>query len=118
MKRHFLLISFLLLFIVVIAGYFLSSDIQAIYIRATKLDSIGHIIGFFLLSWLLCSVGRFPLINIIITLSIYAGLTELAQLYLGFRNGELSDFFADLVGIGFFAVIKWGATLYRRQQRI
>ena len=81
MKRHIFLIAFLVLFIVTIAGYFLSSDLQAVYLRATKLDSIGHITGFFLLTWLLSSIGRFPLINIVITLSIYAGLTELAQLY-------------------------------------
>ena len=37
----------------------------------------------------------------------YGAVTELSQLYLGFRNGEISDFIADVLGISLYMAIKW-----------
>lgn len=59
-----------------------------------------------MLSWLVHSLIKVPLTITILTLSFYGGLTELGQLYLGFRNGELIDFLADVAGILFFAFTK------------
>ncbi|MEW6990103.1 VanZ family protein [Colwelliaceae bacterium 6441] len=82
-------------------------DFQAIIKRSTQTDSIGHIISFFMLTWLLSGVFKFPIFNLGTCLVLYAALTELGQLYLGFRNGEISDFLADVFGIALFMMIKW-----------
>jgi len=69
-------------------------------------------IGFFILAWLLHGIFKFPVLSISICLVFYAALTELGQLYLGFRNGEISDFIADIVGITLFIGIKWLRMVY------
>jgi VanZ family protein len=99
-----LLLTFILIAILV---SIIAHDFKAIVFRGTQLDSIGHLIGFFILIWFLHGVLKFPLLNVFICLVLYAALTELGQLYLGFRNGEISDFIADLVGMSFFVMIKW-----------
>ncbi len=75
-------------------------------IRYPQIDTIGHFTSFFMLSWLVHSLIKVPLTITILTLSFYGALTELGQLYLGFRNGELIDFLADVAGILFFAFTK------------
>ena len=62
------------------------------------LDKTGHFIGFFLLSWILDTILKLRVITSIISIIIYAGLTEVTQEFLGFRNGQLSDFIADALG--------------------
>ena len=104
----------LIIFIVSVSAYFIFDELRAVVFRGTQIDSIGHIISFFLLTWLLNGIVKLPLINCVITISIYAAFTELGQYYLGFRNGEISDFFADLVGIALFAILRWAVTLYRQ----
>ncbi|GHE94771.1 VanZ family protein [Thalassotalea profundi] len=116
MNRHYQLLIVLIILISSFCAYFMLDDLRAIVFRGTQIDSIGHIISFFLLTWLLNGIFKLPLTNCVITISIYAALTELGQYYLGFRNGELSDFFADLVGIALFALLRWGITIYRQSR--
>ncbi|XQW84364.1 VanZ family protein [Thalassotalea piscium] len=116
MNRYYQLLIILVLFIVSISAYFLVDDLRVIISRGTQIDSIGHLTSFFLLTWLLNGIAKFPLINCMLTLSFYAALTELGQYYLGFRNGEISDFFADLVGIALFSILRWGFIIYRQNK--
>ena len=74
--------------------------------RSPQIDTIGHFISFFVLSWLAISVIKLPLLTTFFTLFFYAGLSELGQYYLGFRNGEFSDFFADVGGIILYILLK------------
>lgn len=110
-SQHHLL--FLLIFLLLLLSVnLLSHDLKAIIFRGTQIDSIGHMIGFFILPWFLHGVFRFPVINLSLCLVFYAALTELAQLYLGFRNAEFSDFLADIVGITCFVAVKWLKVVY------
>ena len=62
------------------------------------LDKTGHFLGFLFLTWLVHSIVKLDLKLIVITLCIYAGLTELGQSYLEFRSGQVTDFIADVLG--------------------
>lgn len=107
------LLLFLFIIILIITGVsILANDLDAIISRGTDIDSIGHMLGFFLFTWFLNSICRLPLITLSITLIFYAALTELGQWYLGFRNPEFSDFIADTVGITIYVVIKWLQLMY------
>lgn len=79
-------------------------------------DTWGHLIGFFALTWLLHGVFKIELTNTCICLIFYGAFSELGQLYLGFRNGEFLDFFADVAGILLFTAAKWGYIMYDRSQ--
>ena len=109
-RQHLLLLLTFILITIFVS--IIALDFKAIIFRGTQLDSIGHFIGFFILIWFLNGVLKFPLVNIFICLILYAALTELGQFYLGFRNGEISDFIADIVGISFFVIIKWLKLVY------
>ncbi len=61
---------------------------------------------------------KLPLPLTVITLIFYGALSELGQLYLGFRNGEISDFFADTAGIIFFALCKYIYTCIFKRNKI
>ena len=114
-SRQPLLILFIIILLIIALGVS-SNNIDSIIERGTKIDSIGHILGFFLLTGILHSVIKLPLINLSICLIIYAGLTELGQLYLGFRNAELCDFIADLVGIALYVGCKWLFIIFGKQK--
>jgi VanZ family protein len=116
-SRHLLLLI-LISIIVITIGAFISDDVHKILLRAIEIDSIGHFLSFFALTWLLNSLLKFPLLNLSICLIFYAALTEIGQFYLGFRNGEISDFLADVVGISLFVFIKWSIIVYggKKQQ--
>ena len=108
-RHHFLF------FLVIILGLFLlvfSSEIRTTLFKNTQIDTVGHFIGFFCLTWILHSLAKFPLFTTVITLIVYAALTEVGQHFLGFRNGEFRDFAADVVGILFFALLKWIHMVY------
>lgn len=62
------------------------------------LDKTGHFLGFLLLTWLVNTLIKIDLTPTIITLCVYAGLTEIGQSYLGFRSGQFTDFIADVLG--------------------
>ncbi len=105
-----------LLFITIIAIILISSvvllspntlGLSTNYIRFPKIDTIGHFTSFFLLTWVVHSLVKLPLKIAVVTLIFYGALTELGQLYLGFRNGEFIDFLADVAGILFFVLMKW-----------
>ena len=95
--------------------YFLSDDFRRLAFRSTQIDSIGHIIVFFTLAWILHSILKLPLINISLTVIFYGALTEFGQFYLGFRTGEFNDFFSDVIGVTLFCVIRWSIFIYRNR---
>ena len=69
------------------------------------LDKTGHFFGFLLLTWLVNTLIKVDLTLIIITLCVYAGLTELGQSFLEFRSGQFTDFIADVLGCLCYALI-------------
>ncbi|MBA6291944.1 VanZ family protein [Colwellia sp. MB3u-70] len=95
--------------------YFSSEDLRRIAFRSTEIDSIGHIISFFCLTWVLHSIVKLPLFNTMLTVAFYGILTELGQYYLGFRSAQVSDFISDLIGIALFGVIRWVILIYRNR---
>lgn len=111
MKIRHHLTFFILIISAAILLFFVSesllpSELKKIIFRSPQIDTIGHFISFFILAWLAHSLIKLTLFETLITLSFYGALSELGQYYLGFRNGEFSDFIADIVGIGLFILLK------------
>lgn len=104
-KNHHLLLLFCIIFIAIIFSFIPGFNEQLV--ENTKIDTIGHFIGFFLLTWLIRALVKLPISVIAMTLIFYAAASELGQAYLGFRNGEFTDFVADIMGIGSFIFIHW-----------
>ena len=92
-----------------------SSEVRDTVFKNTQVDTIGHCIGFFILTWVLSSLVKLPMQPLIIALIVYAGLSEIGQYYLGFRNGEMKDFVADVIGILLFAFFKWVWLVYGKK---
>jgi len=115
MKSRYHLSILVLIVILFFCLYFSSVDFRRLAFRSTEIDSIGHIISFFCLTWVLHSILKLPLFNTLLTVAFYGLLTELGQLYLGFRSGQLSDFLADLIGIALFGIIRWSILMYRNR---
>ena len=79
------------------------------------IDTLGHFVGFFFLTWLVfLTLIKFStanssltqlMINLALSMIVYAALSELGQYVLGFRHGEVSDFIADLLGIITFTLL-------------
>ena len=84
-------------------------------VESTRIDTIGHFIGFFLLTWLLTTFIKLPTSIAALTLVFYAAASEFGQAYLGFRNGEFSDFVADIIGVTCFIFILWCKSIYQRK---
>jgi len=112
----------LIFFILIVTGaslLFFSSElllpdaIKKLIFRSPQIDTIGHFIGFFVLTWLVSSILKFSLLNTLFTLSFYAALSELGQYYLGFRNAEFSDFFADIAGVSLYLFLKYTYLRYK-----
>ncbi len=113
-KLHYV---FIFLLIVFSSSIIYSSDeVRTVLSQYTKIDKVGHFIGFFFLTWLLSNTLKLPLVNLTLTLILYAALTEIGQHYLGFRNGEFKDFIADVLGILTFMLIKWCVVIYAEKQ--
>ncbi len=116
--RHHL--TFFILIISAAVLLFFSSELllpvelKKIVFRSPQIDTIGHFIGFFILAWLIHSLIKLTLVETLITLSFYGALSELGQYYLGFRNGEFSDFFADIAGISSFILLKLLYLAYKK----
>jgi len=116
--RHHL--TFFILIISAAILLFFSSELllpaalKKIVFRSPQIDTIGHFIGFFVLAWLVHSLIKLTLVETLITLSFYGALSELGQYYLGFRNGEFSDFFADIAGISLFILLKSLYLIYKK----
>lgn len=111
--HHFL---FFLTLLLVAIGLTFSGEIRNIVFRNTQVDTIGHFIGFFCLTWVLSSFAKLPSWPLTVSLVAYAALTELGQYYLGYRNGEIKDFVADLTGIFLFILIKWVWLVYGKSR--
>lgn len=112
----------LIFFILVLCGaslLFFSSElllpeaIKKLVFRSPQIDTIGHFIGFFILTWFVSSILKLSLLNTFYSLCFYSALSELGQYYLGFRNGEFSDFFADIAGISLYLFLKYIYLLYK-----
>jgi VanZ family protein len=117
-RHHFLFLFIIVCLIIslLFSDVLLSAELRKAIFRFPKIDTIGHFITFFSLTWVVHSIIKIPLKITILTLTFYAGLSELGQAYLGFRTGELTDFLADVVGILFFASLKWLFQLWRNKQ--
>lgn len=113
-KIHYAFILLLIIFSSLII--YNTDEVRSVLSQYTKIDKIGHFIGFFFLTWLLSHTLKLPLVNLSLTLILYSALTEIGQHYLGFRNGELKDFVADVFGILTFMFIKWCSVIYSKKQ--
>ncbi len=115
--RHHL--TFFMLILLGASLLFFSSElllpeaIKKLVFRSPQIDTIGHFIGFFVLTWLVSSVIKLSLLNSLFTLFFYAALSELGQYHLGFRNGEFSDFFADITAISLYIFLKYTYLRYK-----
>ena len=112
-------LAFFIIIVFSAALLFFSSElllpeaIKKLVFRSPKIDTIGHFVGFFVLTWLVSSILKLSLISTLFTLSFYAALSELGQYYLGFRNAEFSDFYADIVGITLYLLLKYAYLKYK-----
>ncbi|WP_353517084.1 VanZ family protein [Thalassotalea sp. SU-HH00458] len=107
MKTRQPLIILLLIIFTIMLLTFASFDLHVIIEQSLQLDTIGHFLGFYFLTWFLHKNLSLPLLNICLCMIFYAAVTELSQMYLGFRKGEMSDFIADIVGISLYLAIVW-----------
>ncbi|MCW8834670.1 MAG: VanZ family protein [Colwellia sp.] len=119
MKARHHLLFFILLLIAACLLFFssallLPTELKNAVFRSPQIDTIGHFIGFFVLAWLMHSILKTTLVSTFFSLSFYACLSELGQYYLGFRNGEFSDFFADIAGIALFILLKVLYLFYKK----
>lgn len=108
----------LYLFLVVICsltGILFFTEIGNLFYKHTRLDTTGHFISFFLLGALLHYLIKISLFVSCSCLIFYGALSELGQYYLGFRNAEFRDFYADTLGVLAFALLKWCIFLYQRR---
>ena len=112
-------LTFFILIVICAALLFFSSElllpeaIKKLVFRSPAIDTIGHFIGFFVLTWLVASIIKLSLLSTFFTLSFYAALSELGQYYLGFRNAEFSDFYADIAGISLYLLLKYAYLKYK-----
>lgn len=108
-RYHFIFLLFIIsMFILLLySSEMLNADLRKAIFRFPNIDTIGHFISFFSLTWVAHSIIKLPLKEIVLTLIFYAALTELGQAYLGFRTGEFTDFLADVVGIVTFMLLKY-----------
>ena len=118
MKSNRQLLAILILSLMLVLFFFIPSELSLLVMRKIKIDTYGHIIGFFGLSWILIGLIKLPLINTVICLFFYSAITELSQYYLGFRSGEFFDFVADVVGISLFAILQWSLIVYGKHHRL
>jgi len=108
--RHHYLFLFTIISLITLllfSDVLLTAEIRKVVFRFPKIDTIGHFVSFFSLTWVVHSIIKLPIKITLITLIFYAGLTELGQAYLGFRTGEFTDFLADVVGIISFVGLKY-----------
>ena len=92
---------------------FLPDAIKKLVFRSPQIDTIGHFIVFFILTWAVSSILKLSLTASFLTLAFYGALSELGQLYLGFRSAEFSDFFADIAGISLYIFLKYSHLRYK-----
>jgi len=118
MKRYLQLLFVMIFLLVLMLLFFIPADLKTAVMNKMQIDTVGHIIGFFGLTWILVGILKLPVINTVICLFFYSALTEVSQHYLGFRNGEFADFIADIVGISLFAVCHYSLAVYVKPQQM
>ncbi|TYK65939.1 VanZ family protein [Colwellia echini] len=114
---YFFITVIVILIALLFAHELLPDDIRKRIFKFPTIDTIGHLTSFFILTWVSHSVIKLSLPFCIPLLIFYAALTEVGQSFLGYRNGELNDFFADVVGIGLFVLAKWLYVKFFRQRK-
>ncbi|MBL0709604.1 MAG: VanZ family protein [Colwellia sp.] len=119
MKARHHLLFFIILMVATSMLFFstallLPTELKNAVFRSPQIDTTGHFIGFFVFAWLMHYLLKTTLISTFFTLAFYGALSELGQYYLGFRNGEFSDFFADIAGIVFFISLKIFYSFYKK----
>lgn len=118
MKSNVQLLIILISSLVLALFFFIPNELSIMFTQKIQIDTFGHVIGFFGLSWILIGLMKLPLINTVICLFFYSALTEIGQYYLGFRSGEFFDFVADVVGISLFAIVQWSIIVYGKSQHV
>lgn len=113
MKSRYHLLLLILLTLIFLSIFFLSAEFRVLVYRGSEIDTIAHLLSFLVLTWILHNILKLPLFISALTLSFYAALTEIGQYFLGFRTGEFSDFFADIIGIVLFIIIHRVILVYR-----
>jgi len=111
-NRHNLFFFLIILLSICIIAF---TELSSLLIENIRIDSIGHLIGFFFLTWILHSAIKLPLLNTTICLIFYAALSEIGQYYLGFGNGEVRDVIADIVGVLLFILLHWITMISRKK---
>ncbi|ALO34025.1 hypothetical protein CMT41_04255 [Colwellia sp. MT41] len=98
-----IIVTILLLF----AHEFLPDTIRKRIFQFPAIDTMGHLISFFILTWVSHSVIKLSLRLCVPLLMFYGALTEIGQSFLGYRSGEFGDFIADVIGISLFVLATW-----------
>jgi len=112
MKNNLQLLMLLVSSLLLVLFFFIPTELTMSVINKIQIDTFGHIIGFFGLSWILIRLVKLPLVNTVVCLYFYSAVTEIGQHYLGFRSGQFFDFVADVVGISLFATLQWLTIIY------
>ena len=116
MKSYIKLLIILIALLIFVPLFLIPSELKMAVLNKIQIDTVGHIIGFFSLSWILIRLVKLPLVNTVICLYFYSALTEIGQHYLGFRSGQFFDVVADIVGISLFAILHWLLIIYGKPQ--
>ena len=114
-RHHYTFLFFVSCALIAIS---LFPTIRDIFFNNTRIDSVGHFISFFCLTLLLHSFIRLPLFNTMACLMLYAVFSEMGQYYLGYRNGELRDVIADILGVFLFVLFKWIYIIYWKKSSL
>jgi len=98
-----IIVTTLLLF----AHEFLPDSLRKHIFQFPKIDTIGHLTSFFILTWVCHSIIKLSLPLCVPLLIFYGALTEIGQSFLHYRSGQFGDFIADVIGISLFVLVKW-----------
>lgn len=112
-KSYHLLIFFSLLFVA--AFLLLIPGAEEAVFQNPEIDTIGHFIGFIVFTWLVHIFLQLPLVTLTVALVFYSAASEIGQYYLGFRNGEFTDFLANVAGIFTYLGMRWVLFLYKHK---
>ncbi|WP_057830548.1 VanZ family protein [Colwellia sp. TT2012] len=106
-----IIVTILLLF----AHEYLPDTLRMRIFQFPAIDTMGHLISFFILTWVSHSVIKLSLRLCVPLLMFYGALTEIGQSFLGYRSGEFGDFIADVIGISLFVLAKWLYLIFFRK---
>lgn len=116
-QHYYFFLALVALFsILFFAHHFLPESFRKHFYQLPAIDTLGHIIGFFILTWVCHSIIKLSLRICVPLLIFYAALTEIGQSYLSFRKGEAGDYIADVIGVLLFVMLKWLYQLIRQKK--